>query len=221
MEAIPYDELERRLTSDALQLLQEMAAAHVESTGDRMFIRSDTMAGSRMHFTGQGSSHQFKDFDGGAVDDLVSWGLLHVGFSARGTPNYRVSGEGLHFYRWLKASRGTAVVQVEDDVRKIVDGEASATAHAGAAHHLREAFQLLWSGRTEDQAVSEIGDHLRKALMDTVTDVLGADVDGHQERPIERLEAHLKARTVPEREAAASSCTSSNSRGSSYASTTG
>ena len=47
--------------------------------------------------------------------------------------------------------------------------------------------------------VSEIGDHLRKALLDITTDVVGAAAGGEQEKPIARLQAHLSDRSLSER----------------------
>lgn len=95
---------------------------------------------------------------------------------------------------------GTGVAQVEEQVQRVIEGDAFAEAHAGAAHHLREAFALLWGGRTDDQVVSEVGDHLRKAIMDITTDVVGPG--GDQERPIGRLTDRLNELTVSDRERA-------------------
>jgi hypothetical protein len=154
-----------------------------------------------MLFAGDGSRRQFSGFDGGAVEDLASWGLLHVGYSSSGTPNYRVTGEAQRFYRWLMQSKGSAIEQVEEQVRRFTDGSDFAKAHPGGAHHLREAFELLWGGRTDEQVVSEIGDHLRKALMDATTDVVGSTTSGQQEKPIQRLRTHMDALALPAREA--------------------
>jgi hypothetical protein len=67
--------------------------------------RADSAGGTHMIFTGERSSRQFSNFDGGAVQDLLAWNLLHLGYSRRGTPNYRVTGEALRFYRWLMQNR--------------------------------------------------------------------------------------------------------------------
>ena len=101
MADISCQHIARKLTPEALSLFQQMVAAHLGSTGDRMFIRSDSMGGALMIFTGEGSRESFTGFDGGAIEDLISWGLLHVGYSRRGTPNYRISGEAIQFHRRL------------------------------------------------------------------------------------------------------------------------
>ena len=44
---IPFEDLVARLPPEALGLFQEMAAAHLESTGNRLFLRSDTFGGKR------------------------------------------------------------------------------------------------------------------------------------------------------------------------------
>lgn len=190
-----YDEVAKRLTPDARTLFCEMVDAHLASgPGDRLFIRADSMGGTGMIFTGRGSRQDWRDFDGGALDDLVSYGLLHRGFSGQGSANYRVSGEGLHFFRWLMDRQGGAATQMEESVRRVLSGDAFAEAHPGAAHHLREAFDLLWTGNQAHQVTSEIGDHLRKALMDTTTDVLGTDTRGQHEKPVERLREWVTSR---------------------------
>ena len=200
MTEVTFEDLAERLTPESLELFQEMASAHLESTGDRMFIRADSSAGTHMIFTGHGSSREFSNFDRGAIQDLLGWNLLHVDYSRRGTPNYRVTGEALRFYRWLMQRKGSAIDQTEDRVHRDVLGSAFAERHPGGAHHLRETFHLLWSGRTDEQVVSEIGDHLRKALMDVTTDVVGADAGGEQEKPIQRLKAQLRELRLPKRE---------------------
>ncbi len=177
-----------------------MAAAHLESTGNRLFIRTDSLAGTGMTFTGDGSNREFDGFDGGALEELAGWSLLRVSYGSRGSESYRVTGEGQLFFRWLKESRGSAPAQVEDEVQKVVNSAQFALSCPGAARHLSEAFGLLWSGETNDQVVSEIGDHLRKALMDATSEVLGDEARGSQEKPIDRLERHLEDLQLPSRE---------------------
>ena len=156
MNDISFEDLAGRLTPEALALFREMAAAHIESTGDRLFISADTMGGTHMIFTGEGSHRQFSGFDGGAVEDLVDWRLLRVSYSSMGTANYRVTGEAQRFYGWLMQSEGSAVEQVEEEAHRVTSGLEYASRHQGAAHHLSEAFELLWGGRTDHQVVSEI-----------------------------------------------------------------
>lgn len=160
MNEISFDDLAKRLTPEALNLFREMAAAHIESTGDRMFIRADTMGGTHMIFRGEGSRRQFDGFDGGAIEDLVDCRLLRVSSSSMGTANYRVTGDAQRFYRWLMQSEGSAIEQMGEEIHRLISGSGYASRHQGAAHHLSEAFELLWGGRTDDQVVSEIGDHL-------------------------------------------------------------
>lgn len=203
VSTISYEVLEERLTPEARALLREMVQAHLTSTGDRMFIDASTMGGRALLFTGTGAQREFEGVDGGALDDLAAYGLLHMAYNSRGTPNYRVSGEGLHFHKWLMAREGEAVSQTEGEVQRLLDGRAFAGAHPQAAHHLREAYALVWGGNDTDQVVSEIGDHLRKALMDVTTGIVGADAPGKQEQPIERLTTWLVGRSdLSEREAA-------------------
>ena len=203
MSQIPFDDLADRLVPEALDLFREMAATHLESTGDRFFILTSTFGGTSLHFRGKGSARQFRDVDEGVLADLTDWGLLRVDYGARGSPNYRVTGEGQRFYQSLMQGKGSAIDQIEEETRRVLSGSEYVEAHPKAAHHLREAFELLWSGRMGDPVVSELGDHLRKALMDATTDLVGPDADGRQEQPIERLRHHLEELDLPPREAEA------------------
>lgn len=202
MTEITFEELANRLTAEALNLFREMSAAHLESTGDRFFILTSTFGGASLHFVGKGSGsrHTFGDVDPGALNDLASWNLLHIEYGQR-DPNYRVTGEGQRFYRWLMLREGSAVEQVEAVVRRLISGSEYAKAHPNPSHHLREAFELLWSGLTDDPVVSEIGDHMRKALMDAVSDLVGLDAGGWQEEPISRLKDHVVGLGLATREA--------------------
>ena len=200
MSQIPFEDLANRLAPEALDLFREMAAAHLESTGDRFFILSSAFGGTSLRFLGQGSKRQFSGVDKGALHDLTDRGFLQIDDAGRSTI-YRVSGAGQRFYRHLMRGKGSAIDQIEEETRRVISGSEYAEAHPRAAHHLREAFGLLWSGQTNDQIVSEVGDHLRKALMDATTDLVGPDAKGGQEKPIERLRHHLEGLDLPSREA--------------------
>lgn len=177
-----------------------MVAAHLESTGEKLFLLSESAAGASLNFMGKGWSRSFDGFDLGRLDDLVSLGLLQAGHGGN-TRNFRVASEGELFCGWLMQEEGSAVEQIEAEIRRVTSGPEYAKAHPGAAHHLREAFELLWNGQTDDQVVSEVGDHLRKALMDMTNDVVGPDAPGLQEAPVERLRKHLEGLNLPSREA--------------------
>ncbi len=201
MNQISFEGLADSLAPEALDLFREMAAAHLESTGDRLFISTSTSAGTNLNFLGQGSKRPFSGADEGSLADLTDWGLLRIDYGERGTPNYRVTGEGQRFYRHLMQGKGSAIDQIEEETRRVISGSEYAEAHPKAAHHLREAFDLLWSGRMDNPVVSELGDHLRKAVMDATTDLVGPDAEGGQEKPIERLRLHLEGLELPSREA--------------------
>lgn len=204
VEPIDYDQIAARLTQEALELLERMAEAHLESTGDRLFIDGGGWGSSFLLFAGSGGPHQIDDVDKGALRDLCAAGLVHEGFSTRGTPNYRVAGEGLNLYRQAMSSRGGAVTQVEDQVLRLTNGTDFARRHPATASALREAFDLLASlDATDDRMMSALGTHLRGALMDVVSDVVGSTAGADAEKPVERLSAFLKTEEVPAREAKA------------------
>ena len=201
MSQIVFDDLAKSLTPQALDLFRGMAATHLESTGNRLFGLNPSFSGTDLDFLGKGSNRRFSEVDESALADLTDQGLLRIDYGEMGSPNYRVTGEGLSFYRSLMHSEGSAVDQTEAQIRRLTSGAEYAKAHPGAAQHLRKAFELLWGVQTGDPVVSEVGDHLRKALMDATTDLVGPEADGRQEKPIERLRLHLKELDLPSREA--------------------
>lgn len=196
-----YVDIADRLTAEAADLYREMVAAHLEAgSGDRRFMLSKYLSGNSLNFVSPGSHRRSWDqIDPGAFHDLLNYGLLTVEYGSRGTPNYRITGEGLVFYRWWMARLGAAIDQGRSEVQRVVTGDAFAKRHPGAAHHLNEAFDLLWRDRLDDQTVSELGDHLRKALMDVVKDVV-AGAGAKVEQPVKSLEAWLEGQALGERE---------------------
>lgn len=181
-----------RLEQGALDLFCQMAEVHLGASGERMFFHSVTFGGGYLDFAGDGTDLSLDDVDSGLLKELERYGFLASEQKPTSTA-YRVTGDGLAFYKWYREQQGAAVAQVEDVVRQLLDGPAFAAAHPGSAHHLNEALALLWQDRTDEQVVSEIGDHLRKALMDVVTDVVGDD-GGKAEMPIPRLKEWVAAR---------------------------
>jgi len=194
-----YDEVLVRLSPEAVILFKEMVEAHLlAGSGDRVFL---CVAGGGTCLIFSGTSRprlgarprqSWDDIDAGALMDLASFGLLHTEYNSSGDPVYRISGQGQHFYSWLTARSGSPVLQVDEQVRRLVS-DRFASAHVNAAHHLSEAFNLLWSQSTSDQSISELGDHLRKSLMDLTSDIVGDD-GGRQEQPVVRLKKWLAGR---------------------------
>lgn len=192
---VPFSHARDRLDLETLDLFGEMVEAHLEAgVGDKLFIRSDSQVGNGLIFSTKSVRRDWRGFNGGSLDDLVSFGLLHLGFGGRGSKNYRISADGVAFYRWLREQQGEPIAQVRTAVVDLIDSPRFATRQPGAAHHLAEAFSLLRTEGTSTQQTSEIGDHLRKAIMDATTAVLGEDPG--QEKPIARLESWLDGNTT-------------------------
>lgn len=188
------------LPTATLVLFNDLAAAHLGSAGDRRFIVAMSGSGTSLIFTGP-SSENFDGIDRGALDELVEQQLLREKRSTRGSTNYAVTATGERFFTWLKQRAGSAIDQVEVEVLKAVDGDGFCERNPEAEQHLDEAFKLLWQRATDEQTVSTIGDHLRKALMDTTSAAVGRAAHGEQEKPIGRLRRHLDGLEIPAREA--------------------
>ncbi len=71
-----------RLDAETLDLFGKMVEAHLEAgAGDKPFIRADTRGGCRLIFSAGQAPRDWRGFNGGSLDDLASFGLLHLGCS--------------------------------------------------------------------------------------------------------------------------------------------
>lgn len=196
-----YVDIVARLTPEAEQLFVRMVEAHLAAPTGR----------SREFYTWGLSRRdpRLRLIDGDAVPvdpsalrDLESYSLIRLVRVGRQSDRvYDVSGESLKFYRWLQTYRGEPIEAPAESARRLVEGDGFAAAHAGSAHHISEALALAWSDRTDDQTVSEIGTHLRSAVMDLVSDLVG-DRLTDPEQPKKRVAEWLPDK-VGEREAEA------------------
>lgn len=199
MAGLTAEELADRLTPEAEELFCAMVEAHLASTSSRRnFLLAGTLQSDFLIFSGGAFERQ--EVQKFALDDLVSYGLLRMGYGSKGSPHYTVSGESLRFYRALKQLRGKPVDSIEQVVRHLVDGPAFAKAYGSASEHVAEALALLWSDRTDVVTVSDLGGHLRSAVIDTVAGVTGSPVPNVEDIRAQ-LAAWLKGRTE-DREAA-------------------
>jgi hypothetical protein len=195
---VTYEELYARLLPDAVGLFRTMVTAHLEAVGDRLFVLA--VGGGHAELLFAGASHaSWQNVDPGTLDELASYGLLRKGFGRR-DPNYRLTGEGVRFYQWMLGREGTAVTQTERQMRHLIEGDEFAKAHPSAARHLDMAFQLLWSGDLSESALSELGDHLRKAIFDVVADVVPESDSVRREQPVAELVNWIAVGDIGERE---------------------
>ena len=186
MAGIEYKEIRQRLTPEARALLLEMVEVHLAGSGDREFFHFISFGGSDLQFIGTPRWTK-ADPDAGALDDLKGYRLLRlVRTGQHSTRIFRVPGEAIRFYNWLMEEEGTPVDQIEVESLRLVEGDAFAKHHPGAAIHLGEALKLLRSSQAvTDQVSSEIGSHLRGAVFDFAADLTSKD--GDTERPLPEL----------------------------------
>lgn len=187
--AIPFASLE--FLPENERLFCEMVEASMEATkaSGRLFLFLAHMGGNSLVFAGP-PRRSWEEVDEGALTDFVTYGLLHLDYGGRGTPNYRVSNDGYRYYRYLQERRGTPIVQIEETVRRFLDGEDFAQRYPKATQALGKATSLLWTGELDDQHVSELGAAMRAALQDFTVEFLaqlGVAAEASPEKPIQGL----------------------------------
>ena len=192
-----FEDIEVRLMPEAERLFNAMAEAHLASSpGHRFFMVSQALgSGPDMMFAGDSQFHQ-PGFDESTVQDLLGYGLLRYQGSHQYSTSYNIPADGIHFYNWLQAQRGEPVESVERvAVTSLSDGGLFARTHPKSAHHLEQALELVRSdAATEDQVASEIGGHLRSALIDLTVDLTGATTK--PEEVSKNLKAWLATRSA-------------------------
>jgi len=186
-----FDTIRSRLDHAATTLFVDMTETHLSATGDRFFARADAGSGTNLIFAGNGSNRTWTGFDGGALDDLVRYGLLSQS-GMRRKEQYRITADGRAYHQWIQHQRGDALAQTEATTLSALQSASFVSVHPSAAHHLNEAFNLVLSDSLDDPTISEIGDHLRKALMDVVANIV-PESEISAEQPARRLENWLNA----------------------------
>lgn len=100
----------------------------------------------------------------------------------------------------MTPGRDSALGQFEHEVRRLLAGAEYSDAHPGASRFLADAFDLLWSGKTERDVAVRIGDLLSNALVQAIDNLLGPAPPG-EDRPLLRLRDFLTMLGLPLREA--------------------
>lgn len=197
---VSYETVRQRLSGEPLTFFKEMVEAHLAASGERRFFLSRTLGGTSL-FLSSAPRRDWDDVDGGVLDDLVGYGLL--GFrQPSNAPIYTVTAEGTAFYRWLMEQEGAPIEQPEESAVRFVEGHDFSRRHPGCSEHLGEALNLLRADRTDEQTVSALGGHLRNAIFDLASDLVGGDTGYNREKPIAPLKRAVQESSVSERERA-------------------
>ena len=196
---VSYDHAAEVLSDEALGLFSDLVRMHLAAeSARRSFLELAVLGGNGPILRCPGGEQRAR-VDSASLEDLAQFGLLRRRRVAKGQHRIDITSQGVHFYRWYMREMGKPVEQVEEVVRSLVDSSRFAAAQPGASTHLAEAFELLWSDDTSEQVVSEVGGHLRSALMDAVAAKTG-DVS-LREKPADALKEWLTSAEVSDRQA--------------------
>lgn len=126
---------------------------------------------------------------GSDLRDLERYGLLRMGFSSKGNPNYEVTPEGRAYYDWMKSLEGDSTAQVEQEVRTFLDASAFRSRHPRSYDQWSEALSMLWSAETET-ALTQIGHACREAMQTFATEL----VENSTAKDVDPDESHVENR---------------------------
>jgi hypothetical protein len=96
--------------------------------------------------------------------------------------------------------RRSALRSFEDETRRFLSNATYADRHPAVAENLDAAFALLATEKLEPDVVTEIGNHLRNAVLEAINDVAGEPPPG-EDHPILRLRDRVATMNLAVREA--------------------
>ena len=173
-----YGEIAEMITPEGEELFYSMIDAHLAAAGapHRYWLGHLMQDGYRLMFVGDETLWPQRPVDRSALEDLIGWGLIRRRPAGR-DPHFDIPAQSIRFHRFLRSQRGQPVDTVERSARNFVEGAFFAQRHPLAAGHLTKAFELLWSDSLDHKTVSELGGHLRSALIEVVTALAGPSKD--------------------------------------------
>ena len=178
-----FERWQESLSSESLQLFDRLVDLHqdAERGADRQFVwtKSKALGKSSSNLTWSGDPTTRGDRVSHDTTDLTD--LTEARLLVRGDRknSWRLPREAILFHRWRIEQAGpTPIAQVESQIRSMIDDPARLKRlHATTAQHLTQAFDLLWSGETDDKTIIDLGGSLRSALAAVTADIVGYTVD--------------------------------------------
>jgi len=132
----------------------------------------------------------------GDVEILGQQGLVTIGSSSSGTPNFDVTPLGFRYYEHLKRKRGEPVQRVETTVREYINAPEFRAKYPEAFAKWSSAEDLLWQTNTQQQ-LTTIGHLCREALQGFVSALVERlrppDVNTNKAKTVARLKTVLEA----------------------------
>jgi hypothetical protein len=147
---------------DLLLLIVEASRATPRDNRHK-FLVARTMGGD--HLIHPGIPADKRSIYYGDVEILVSTGLLHMGFSSRGSPNFDVTPLGYRYYEYVKQSLGQAPERVEKTIRALLDSDSFRNAYPLAYSKWLSAEELLWRSDTQEHFTT-VGHLCREAFQE-------------------------------------------------------
>lgn len=195
MADIPFETVD--LDDEQRQLFMRMVEIHRDAPRDRrIFLLSRTFGGDTL-VAAAGPNIKTAKYD---LDVLVRYGLLMLDFSARGTPNYTVSPDGLRYYSWLREQQGRPIEQVEEAMRGLLDASWFSERFPEAHAKWMQAEGALWAEDAE-RRLSAIGHDAREALQEFADALvrekgLSDEVPANKQMTIARITAVLDKQAI-------------------------
>ncbi len=131
----------------------------------------------------------------GNIEVLAEAGLLTLGYSPNGTPNFDVTPLGYRYYDYLKKQMGTPIERVEKTVRNFLNASQFQHNYPTAFEKWTKAEELLWQPDAQ-QHFSTIGHLCREAAQEFADALVNihqpTDVSSDKTKTVARLQSVVK-----------------------------
>jgi hypothetical protein len=198
---IPFEDVP--LEKEQTDLLAEMVEAEraTDASHRQPFLLIRVMGGNFLQHPGLTRESVYP----ADLQSLAEYGLLRLNYGSSGSEMFDVTPVGRRYYAWLKEQEGEPVVQLETEIRRLLDAAAFRERHAAAYDRWARAQAELWGAETP-AALTEIGHACREAIQLFVTDLVEkhqpAEVDSDPQHTVARLRAVIAAAGLSENLAA-------------------
>jgi len=183
---------------DLLSLLIE-AVRNTPRDKHRKFIVDQSHSGDSLIHPGlkNGANIYYGD-----VEELERQGLVAIGFSSTGSPNFDVTSQGYRYYEHLKSKKGESIHRIETTIREHINSLEFQNKYPEAFLKWSQAEESLWHTDTQKQ-LTTIG-HLCREALQGFTNILverhkPSDVNPDITKTIQRLKTVLETVIISEK----------------------
>jgi len=193
--ANPFNDIMLQPLQEELFILVVEASRTTSPQERQKFLVAQTFGGDSLIHPGIKDSEANIYF--GDVEELARQGLIAIGHSSSGTPNFDVTSLGFQYYDYLIQNMGEAVKRVETSIRNYCNSYAFKNKYPKVFAKWSSAENLLWQTDMQEQLTS-VGHICREAVQEFAQNLIEyyepLNMDTDKAKTVSRIRAVLKTR---------------------------